>query len=865
MRPGDRQTLPIARVVAGSGGSGSVAASVKGNVSVAEARPRQGSEASGTGGETKPFGGGAVSTSWRNLWQIPTLVLAVVLLIGGLVVWFRSQPEADLSSPLQEAERLVEAGKFDEAIAELNGGARGFIDSGKATTDQIIRFRLARARAFSGAQQAMAISLEPNYRTIIDDYLAAEHEGAKLQPDDVVRLARSLIGVGDIDKALTRIGSLPADQNAQRTKLTREVIEHNLAAKDRREPLTLDLLANIATDPDALPEDRSWVLVKQTELLLSLHRVEEAITKLLREIQRLRDVTPGRTGELYVLLGEAYFEAGQPDNAEKQLDAADGLLDAGSLLRARATLLLGRIAQNRGERGLAQARERFTKVVNEYRSSPSYLPAVLGLAEVDAVDRDFDQSLERYAEVVDAVRKGEAPRDVGRDAVSESLLNRYRERDDDHDRLTALRYAQMAESLYRENDTPATIVLALARTNRELADERMEQAKASHAADFTVMDLDPATRAEVKRYYLAAGDYFRRHAEKVAAADVDRSSESLWTAADSYDRAGDLDLARKAFAAYADGASDTDPNRPAAKFRLAQIFQADSDFTPAIALYEELRAATSDPGQPEAAGTWADRSIVPLAMCYLGDKDPQNDVRAETLLKSVVDGSLLSPDAKDYREALIQLGNMYYAAGRYPDAIVRFEEVVERYGDSGDTEAIRFKLADSHRLEADRIETTLTATLPQSVEGELKAKRLEHLRTAMKLYDRVRQGLEAADAARMTELDKTYLRNASFYVGDCAFDLGEYDKAVAAYDAAALKYADDPSSLVAMAQIVSAYLAEGRLAQARTANERARRQLARFPDEVWNRPDLPMQKKHWERWLDARTVLERAEAAAPTP
>lgn len=832
---------------------------------MAEAKPKQSSGAPGGGGVSLPATAPAASTSWRGLWQIPTLVLAIGLLAGGLVVWLRSQPKADLSVPLRAAEQLVEAGKFDEAIAELNGPARGFIDSGAASTEQVIRFRLARARAFSGAQQAMAISLEPNHRTIIDDYRAAEHEGAKLQPDDVVRLARSLIGVGEIDEALTRIGTLPADHRDQRTKLTREVIEHNLDAKDRREQLTLDLLANIATDPDASPEDRSWVLLKQTELLLSLHRVEEAITKLLREIQRLRDVTPGRTGELYVLLGEAYFEAGQPDNAEKQLDSAETLLDRGSLLRARATFLLGRIAQNRGERALEQARERFSQVVSEYRTSPSYLPAVLGLAEVDAFGRDFDHSLEKYAEVADAVRKGEAPREVTRNAVAESLLNRHRERYEDHDRVTALRFAQMAETLYRENETPAPVVLALARTNRDLADERMEQAKASHAADFTVMDLDPATRAEVKRYYMAAGDYYRRHAEQVAAADIDASAESLWTAADSYDRAGDLDLARKAFSAYVDGASDTDPNRPAAKFRLAQNFQADSDYASAIAIYEELRSATADPAQPKAAGTWADRSIVPLAMCYLADPDPQNDVRAETLLKSVVDGSLLSPDARDYREALVQLGNMYYSAGRYPAAIVRFEEVVERYGDAGDAEAIRFKLADSHRLEAGRIETTLAATLPQSVEDELKAARIDHLRAAMKLYDQVRERLETASAARMTELDKTYLRNASFYVGDCAFELGEYDRAVAAYDAAALKYTDDPSSLVAMAQIVSAYIAEGRFAQARTANERARRQLARFPDEVWNRPDLPMQKKHWERWLDARTILERAEASAPTP
>jgi tetratricopeptide (TPR) repeat protein len=803
--------------------------------------------------------------SFRTLWPIPALVIGAGLFVGGLVVVAGSRPKPDLSIPLKEAERLVESGQFQEAIERLNGPARGFIDSGKASGDERIRFLLARARAFAGAQQALAISVEFNHRAIIQDYAEVERAEVKLQPEDTVRLATSMIAVGEIDEALSRIGSLPPDYRAQRMRLTRNVIEHNLDARDRREEMTLDLLATLATDPDASSDDRSWVLLKQTELLLSLHRVEEAITKLLREVQRLRDVTPERTGELYVLLGKAYFEAGQPDNAEKQLDAAEGLLDRGSLLRADATLLLGQIAQNRGEHALEQAREKFTLVVTEFRSSPAYVPAVLGLAEVDAASREFDQSMERYAEVTELIRKGEAPREIDRERVNDSLLNRYRERYEDHDLPTALRFAQMAETLYPDAEVPSPVLSALARTNRDLADEEMEQARASHAADFSVKDLDPVTRAEVKRHYLAAGDYFRRHAEQIAAANMDSAAESLWIAADSFDRAGDLDAARKAFSAYVDGASETDPNRPAAKFRLAQIFQAEGDYPSATGIYEDLRATTATASQPQASGTWADRSIVPLALCYLADKDPDNDIRAETLLKSVIDGSLLSPDARDYREALIQLGNMYYSAGRYPDAIVRYEEVIERYADLPNAQAIRFKLADSHRLESQRILGTLASALPQSVEDELKATRAEHLRAAMKLYDQVRLQLEAADGARMPELDKTFLRNSYFYVGDCAYELGDYDRAVAAYDSAALKYADDPSSLVAMAQIVSAYVAEGQWAQARTANERARRQLSRFPDEVWSRPDLPMEKRHWERWLDARTVLERSEATVPTP
>lgn len=851
---------------------------------------------------------------WRQLWPIPTLVGGVGLFVAGLLMLRGPKAaEPDYSIPLQEAERLVESGKFEDAITTLNGPARGFIESDKAGTDQLARYHLARARAFAGAQEALGVNVEPNHRTIIADYRRVESLGKKLPAADVERLARSLIATGEIDEALSRAGSLPAEERATRQRLTRRIIDHNLAAADQREAQTLDLLASLASDPDSSEDTRSWVLVRQSELLLGLGRVEEAITKLLREMQRLRDVPPEREGELHLLLGRAYFQAGQADSATRQLDAAEAKLDRGSVLRADAALLMGRLAQSRGPAGIEQARERFTLIIAEFRSTRAYGPAVLGMAETDAAARDFERSIERYAEVVELVRKGRsqvhadpgagagehatgqhgskavhavgrsqpagrptgshgaiARRDAGNhllsvESVAESLLDRFQERQADGDRKTALRFAQLAETLYPEGKAPHDVLIALARVHRDMADELVEQFRRSAGPDFTVMDLDPVNRAEVKRHYLAAGEAFRRHADGLAATDPAGYAESLWTAADSFDRAGDSEEARKTFSTYIDGSNDTDPNRAAAKFRLAQVFQSQNDFRSAAAIYEELRAATADTAQPTVSGTWADRSIVPLAACYLADADPENDLRAETLLKSVVDGSLLSPDARDFREALSQLGNMYYAAGRYPDAIVRFEEVISRYGEDERTEANRFKLADSHRLEAQRIQATLASELPQSVASELKQARTEHLRSAVRLYDEVRQRLESRDRAKLAELDRIFLRNAYFYAGDCAYDLGDYPRAIGAYDAAALEYADDPASLVAMVQIVGCYVAQSQWSQARTANERARRQFARFPDEVWSNPDLPMQKRHWERWLEARTILDHTEAAVSTP
>jgi tetratricopeptide (TPR) repeat protein len=89
-----------------------------------------------------------------------------------------------------------------------------------------------------------------------------------------------------------------------------------------------------------------------------------------------------------------------------------------------------------------------------------------------------------------------------------------------------------------------------------------------------------------------------------------------------------------------------------------------------------------------------------------------------------------------------------------------------------------------------------------------------------------------------------------------AFDLGEHEAAIRHYDAAAQRYASDPASLVAMVQIVNCYVELGRWQEARTANERARRRLRELPPEALDAPDLPMTRRHWERWLDAAAAID---------
>lgn len=673
----------------------------------------------------------------------------------------------------------------------------------------------------------------------------------------------------------SKIASDGLSEVQRRIRLTKLVVEANLRSTQPRDELTLELLSELSSIPSLNADDRAWVLARQAELLIASGRAEDAIVKLLPRIRVNvnAELKPDVEGELYLLLGRAYFDVGQNDAAIRQLEAADRLLEEGSVQRAQAELLLGRIYQTLGN--LEGAKERFAQVVSGYSTTPSYLPAMLGLAEVEGAvggsgpgvggdaAKELESSIQRYAQIVDTLKTTSEKRELTRERVSSSLMERYQDRFQAGDLPSALRFAQLAESMYPDADVPGPVHAALARTHRRIADEALASAKERGGVDFKITDLNAVERTEIKQSFLAAADHYQSLAGLLAAFDNRAYGEALWASADSYDLAGDLEQAKKAFSTYAQGASDDDPRKPEAKYRLAQVFQAQRDYTSAAGLYKSLRESKASSGPRRQGGSfWGDQSIVPLARCLLADTNPDNNEEAEGLLLSVVEGSVVAPDAAEFREALIELGRLYYHSGnRYAKAIERLSEAVRRYPTDRRRDELQYWLADSLRLSAAQIATELKQSLPQAQRQELERTRGQRLRDAMTSYERVRVALEQRPSAKLSELDRIYLRNANFYLGDCAFDLGDYDAAVKSYDAARQRYADDPASLVAMVQIVNAYVAQGRWAEARTANERAAQHLSRFPEAVWNRPDLPMERRHWERWLEARTLLDQTATA----
>ena len=121
------------------------------------------------------------------------------------------------------------------------------------------------------------------------------------------------------------------------------------------------------------------------------------------------------------------------------------------------------------------------------------------------------------------------------------------------------------------------------------------------------------------------------------------------------------------------------------------------------------------------------------------------------------------------------------------------------------------------------------------------------LSKARGFYDKVIESHAAAPPQR--DLDKLHLKLSHFYRADCAYDLGRFEEAIKLYDAATLKYQDDPSALSAYVQIVNSYCALGKMDDARTANERAKWLLRKMPESSFSGESFPMPKAYWEQWL----------------
>jgi len=682
----------------------------------------------------------------------------------------------------------------------------------------------------------------------------------------------------------------------------------------RRARLALELLEGYTRDFGLSESDRAWSVARRAELELARGTPNAAINLILREIQRLDAVDRVDEARLHLLLGRAYERLGDVREAVRRYERVERLADDGSTDRVAALISAGELLKLSAST-LDLADEKFRAAATSSADGPALAPALLGLAEVAAAraaagsateagasEGAQAESLRAYTELVRLfpLRQPWAGLDAGR--VVRSLLDRHAERSSAGMHADALAFAELARALETRMvsasgglvTTPSPSLSAgepFADSDRRLRGELMERIAITHRRLADVMRdrmADPSMRGEVsslelQRHLVSSAVEFEKLASfRLDDGDVGEYAEALWMAGDSYDLAGDNGSARRVFEQYSVQMPVTDHRQAEATFRLAQLLEASREYGQAASLYSRLIDARRGADSDKNVGLWAERSRVPLARCYLADGDETTDELASRILEEVLSGTVVRADAPEYREALIALADMSYQAGRAARAAELFNEAVARYAEQWPGEALvwRFKLADSYRLLAQELgDEALSGEIPQSERDRLNERRESMLRLAEQGFESFRAALAGSSGGLRDVVGRAggmmshafegpgidaaalYERNAWFYIADCAFDLGEFDRAISLYEAARERYAEDPASLVALVQIVNAYVRQGAWAEAGTAQQRARNHFERlsamFPERVWDSPQFPMQKRHWERWLDSRMLIEQ--------
>lgn len=826
----------------------------------------------GAGGAPAPAPDGAPANttsvrplSWRDVWQLPTLVLSAALLILGVATALKQKPKVDPSAGIRAAATLIDRGEYEAAIDTLNRGVLPYLETPASSPDVRREFHLNLGRAIHLGQHARGLRREENFRNIAGQFGEAEARNATLTENDLYYFANASIELGRFEKGLELADRVGITSPQRRIGLYRMMVEAEREVARPDLAHIIELTSRLLADAELPAEDRAWATARQAEVQLAQGHPETVMLRLLRELPRMQGASADARGELHLRLGQAYFSQGDLARSSEQLLVAADLVPADSPLAAEVQLNLGRVYELTDELDLA--RERYEQIISRYQGSPWLLSAKLGLAEVLATKSIKptgegepelkDRAIEAYQAVVAALNDGERSRDVTRERLSRSLHARAAERFDLGDSAAAVRYAVLGESLWRHGEEQADLLLILARANRRQAEETIMAAGKDPTGDLS--EIDGATLRHAQAYYRAAASYFRKHAQAVVLADNRGYGDSLFAAADAADRAGDVEFAAAALQEFASG-FPSDARQPEAKYRLARALQAQGSFESAAELFGELIEGRDAREGMQGSGIYADMSYVPLAQSLLLDGDPGNDDDAERKLLTAISGALGGPTTNTYREAIFELGAFYYERARYPRAIDILEQSVARYPNDPRVDRLRFRLADCYRLSAASAATRLKDAMPNHERRPLEALRAEHLGRAVELFREAASGLESKEANRRTALDELYLRNARFYAGDCLFDLGEFQEAIRAYDFALERYPRDPASLVAMMQIVSAYLKLGDTARARTVNQRALGFYKSLPASVWDDPNLPMSRESWERWLAATAELHRTEA-----
>jgi tetratricopeptide (TPR) repeat protein len=802
------------------------------------------------------------STRLSRLWQLPLFLLSIGLFAYAAYLFIDPKPGLTIEQKIDLARAYLTYERPEAAVDQLNKLLQGE----KLTLENEAKIHLLLAESIEAAQKLKHLDLPANHERIIEQTKIAISQAVKTDANVYRRMGESYEALGNAEQALKNYRLAEAMDADRSLRLKRKVIDLQMSQGDLgAAEASLD---EYLKDSKLSDSERAWALGEKSHMLADAGKFIEA-RALLGEALRLNP-DPMAQGQLHYWLGYSQWKLGDTSEAERLLRVARDLMKVRHPTDADAAFALGKIRQEKGD--FKEATAFYESVLVSHPDSPVAILAKLGrgLCRI-SLNQDNAGLVDLQALVAEVsgkpAHKRKSAEIVGglRDAAATLAM-----RDNFAGALEVMGYEQQLAP------NPAGEFFARL---AKVYERRAEQVDGS-VADAPNPDERFRRETQVRDFRTKAGDAYIAYAKTLSGTDDKGYGDAIWKAVELYDRCGSLPLSIAALELFIADRPD-DALAPEALLRLGRAYQAAGNFDKAIAALQRNQFR-----YPNSLA--ASKSGVPLAQAYMA-KGPESYAKAEKTLKAVIENNhLITPDAEEFRQALFELGQLYYRTERFEEAGAKFEEIAERYPDDKRITQLVFLMGDSYRKSALLLRDAIAAkdrekkaaedarlaaaksggsaaaaaTQPSADGDDLRAAIAraadersaadqavkDRLNKAGELYARVIDRFK--QAAPQAEGDKLYYKLAHFYRADCLYDLGDFRGAIKLYDAAALRYQDDPSVLAAYVQIINSWMKLGKADEARTANERAKWLLRKMPAGAFQETGgLEMNKQYWEQWL----------------
>lgn len=760
----------------------------------------------------------------RTRWQAPAFVLAVIFFASG--GWRLREPAAAKATiePRVLVERFLSSGQYAEAAGLLEAL---LAEPERRGAEMGTYHRLMGRALYLDAQQTLR--REPAAgREIARHFSTAANLGCALSVDERMWMGQSYAWQGDTGRAAEAYrkglrdegGAAPKGADAARRQLVEWFDSGVVAADEDEEREELD---GILRDDRAGSGNVAWALERRVEGLLSIGATEEA-TRVVKQYGARLAGSPNRDMGAY-LEAACLAAAGDGDSAEAILRHLRGAWAPRDLLWGKVTRLLGEINTRAGrpEVGLGY----FDEVNKAFRSGPVYEAGLVGRSESLVRLERYAEAADVLEEIVGLIDSKQASAALDRDAMRTFLRTSARV-------LEGRRLEGHADEAVRYFEMSARLLTPDDRAEAAFLYERIGELQSALSRGAR----DSGSAAEGAVHADAAGEAYLELA-RVDLGNEARSTRALWSAAEQFEFAGESErqvmVLGEIIASY--------PKHPivaAALGRLGTAQRRLKNVDGAIGAYARLVRE-----QPHTVD--ATQAVVPLAECLIS-KGASGRAEAVALLMRFVDqppGSeaLVTPQAPEYREALVLLAETVADDGEHNEAIARIEKTLGLYPDDARSVHLRFRLAECYRASAAEVKAG-------DSDGTNVGEKRQRYSAAAAEFGKVVGALAARDEDGLSGAEQAELKSAYVQRADCLFEAGRFAEAAPAYAEVLWRYEREPMAVPAALQIVHCNLRLGRRDDAKRGLERVRWLLSKIPAAAFDRERAMPGRGYWEELLE---------------